>query len=89
MLKGDREHRRGRRLAVGAGDRHPATSGHQRGQGVRTLQHRGTGRERRDHLRVVQRDGAGDHNGVDARDVASIVADVDGRPESPQGSQRA
>jgi hypothetical protein len=78
------EHRGRRRLAVGAGDRDAAPTGHQRREGLGPQQHPQAALAGGDQLRVRLADRRGHHHGVDVVDVGGLVAEVDGRAERTQ-----
>lgn len=83
--EGDGEHRRGGRLAVGAGDRDGAQTVHQRGERVGAVDDGDVQLGGADQLGVVGADGAGDdHRGRVVGQVSGGVPDVDGRTQRAQ-----
>ena len=79
-----RQHRRGGRLAVGAGDRHRVGLGADGGQHAGSCQHRDPGPTGRFQLEVRRRDGGGGRDRVHAGHVRRVVADVHGDSGGPQ-----
>ena len=86
-LQRDREHRRRRGLAVGASDRDPSTSAHDRCQRLRAVQNPQPPGSGSPQLDVVLTDGGGDDNGVGIREKGGVVTDMDIRSLSGQGRQ--
>ena len=80
----DRNHRRGRRLAVAARHRDAVLDAHQLAQHLGARDHRDVARARGQDLRVVGAHGAGHDDDVGARGVLGAVADADARAQRRQ-----
>ena len=88
VLQRDGEHRRGRGLAVGAGDGRDAAARRQRGERLGAVHHRQPALPGGGELGVGLADRGGHDDGRVGRQVGRVVADVHPRTQRAQGERR-
>jgi hypothetical protein len=89
-LEHQRDHRRGRRLAVGAGDRDAVAEPHQLGKHLRARDHRDLPSRRLADLGIGRPHRRGDHDDVRVADVRRVVpvGDLDPQRRQSLGHRR-